>query len=155
MAFSKATYEPEIRIEVRHAWHPDSVFAFYFPKRLPQVAADAEARFLGLEEAARADEHRRALIEAVAEMLTREPEGFDDFPLDTNLPHSQQPRSLSIRVRDYFDDPLQIELEQILVAAWRAYRATSVPNAYPKSLQDSSARDGTASGASAETQSGL
>lgn len=153
MPFSKATNEPDIRIEVKHSWHPGVVFAFTFPKRLTQLAADAEARFLGLKEDAREDEHRLALIQTVAEMVTKEPEGFDDFPIDEKLPPGGAPRSLSVRFRDYFDEPSQVELEQILIGAWRAYRASSVPSAYMKSDKDTRARDGQSSGATAQAES--
>ncbi len=140
MGFTKQKNEPSIRIEVRHNWHPAAVFAFTFPKRMPKLAADSEARFLGLTEAAREDEHRQAIIEVVSEMVTQV-EGFDDFPADEVMPENLVARSLAERFRAYFDDPSQAELEQIVVGAWRAYRASAMPSAYPKSFQADGAGD--------------
>jgi len=126
VSFTKANNATakEIAIEVRHPWHKEDVFVFHFPKRQPKPAAESEARFLGLGEEAREDEHRLAIIEAVSEMVTAV-EGFDDFPQDS--------RPLPERFREYFDDPEQLELEQLVVSAWRAYRASAIPGAYLKS----------------------
>ncbi len=41
---------------------------------------DAEKAFLGLKDTETADAYRLALINVVAEMVTREPLGFDDLP---------------------------------------------------------------------------
>ena len=144
MGFTKASNEPEVRIEVHHNWHPGAVFAFTFPKRLPPAATLAESRFLALKEDARPDEHRLALIETVAQMVVREPEGFDDFPGSSQAVSSLRDVPLLERFVTYFDDPEQPELEQVIIAAWRAYRATSVPSAYMKSVSDRSARNGDA-----------
>ncbi len=154
MGFNKDKNEPDIAIEVRHPWHPGDVYTFYFPKKLPQLALDAEAKFLGLKEGERSDEYRKELINTVAAMVTREPEGFDHFPTDEVLPAGQSPRSLSIRMRDYFDDPNHPELESILVGVWRAYRASAVPSAYLKSLPADSKGDGSVSRGTAQAESG-
>jgi hypothetical protein len=147
VGFTKKENPPEISIEVRHPWHPGSVFIFHFPKKLHQLALDAEQRFLGLTDDARPDEHRKAIIDTIAEMVIREPEGFDDFP-DVN--HVVKPgdgkRPLAPRMREYFDDDSQPELETIIVSAWRAYRAAAVPTAYVKSLQSDGEGAGHVSG---------
>lgn len=140
MGFSKENYEPEISIEVTHPWHPGDKYIFHLPKTMPQAATDAEATFLGLTDEARPDEHRLHLIATLAEMVTREPEGFDDFPMDNALPAGQHARSLSIRMRDYFDDESKPELESILVGVWRMYRASALPAAHIKSFQNNGAR---------------
>ncbi|MET0646973.1 MAG: hypothetical protein ABW208_10160 [Pyrinomonadaceae bacterium] len=80
MGFSKQDYEPAVAVEVRHNWHPGAAFVFHFPKVLPQSALDAEASFLALKPEEDKDAVRRGLINLVAEMVTHEPEGFDDFP---------------------------------------------------------------------------
>ena len=126
MAFSKKNNSTEVAIEVTHKWYPDTQFVFHFPKRLPQAAAEAEARFVGMKDGERGDEYRRNLIEVVAQMLLREPEGFDDFP-------AEESRPLSERARSYFDDESQPELEVILAGAWRAYKVAAIPAAYIKS----------------------
>lgn len=141
MGFSKVKNSKEVSIAVSHAWHPGAKFVFHFPKTLPQSAVEAEKTFLGLKEDERAEAHREALINAVGEMVTRAPEGFDDFPETVTLgPGSAGVSSkLSHRVCFYFDDPEQPELEAIIVSAWRAYRAASLPSAYLKSAEDRSA----------------
>jgi hypothetical protein len=140
--YSKQSYSDEIEIVVHHPYYPESPFTFTFPKRLPQSAVAAETCFLGLKEDALADEHRRALIETVAEMVTTAPQGFDDFP-NEDAPTG----SLAARFIAYFDDPSQIELEQILVSAWRAYRAAGIPTAYSKSISLNGKADGQSSDA--------
>lgn len=184
MGFSKKTNEPEIRIEVLHQWHPDTIFAFTFPKRMPQPAAEAEARYLGLTDKERSDEYRTALVATVAAAVTCTPEGFDDLPgstieaslrglraqlATTPLKSNEKARieseiaalereleqvnqtPLAERVRAYFDDPEQVEFEDILSAAYRGYRLSAMPSAYPKSLQISSAGDGDLSRTPAQT----
>ncbi|MDQ3649694.1 MAG: hypothetical protein M3458_05315 [Acidobacteriota bacterium] len=42
--------------------------------------------------------------------------------------------SLPQRIREYFDDTTQPELEQIIIAAWRAYKGGALPSAYLKSV---------------------
>jgi len=138
MSFSKANYAPEIAIAVSHAWHPGEVFTFYLPKVLPQAALDAEAAWIGVPSDERGEASRVALIQTVAAMLTREPEGFDDFPGDKVMESGVHARPLRERVVDYFNDPTKPELEAILVSVWRAYREASVPSAYLKSVS----RDG-------------
>lgn len=141
MGFDKSTYQTEVNAVVTHQWHPGKEFIFTFPKLLPQAALDAEKTFLGLPDGERAEAARLALIGMLAEMVTKEPRGFDNFPTDEVMPQGQSPRSLSIRFRDYFDDPSQPELEAILAGAWQAYRGGSRPVAYLKSHENSGARD--------------
>lgn len=153
MGFSKQSNEQEIRIEVLHQWHPDTIFAFTFPKRMSQPATEAEARYLGLTDKERSDEYVKALIETVAEMVIREPEGFDDFPQLTTEDRAGSMvviSSLKERMRNYFDDPTQPEFEVILSAAYRGYRMSAMPSAYPKSLQVGGAGDGDLSRAPAQ-----
>lgn len=141
MAFSKQGNSKEVSVEVTHRWHPGALFVFHFPKRLPQSALDAEKSFLGLKDDERAEAHRAALVNTVAEMVTREPEGFDDFPETVCVGPGTAAVSKNVadRVRVYFDDPEQPELEAIIVSAWRAYRAAAIPAAYTKSAEGRSA----------------
>lgn len=153
MGFSKTKYEPTIRIEVLHQWHPDTIFAFTFPKRMPQTAAEAETRYLGINDEMRKDESRKALIESVAALIISEPEGFDDFPRLTEKDRAAEMvniKPLAERMREYFDEPDKPELEEILSAAYRAYRLTAMSSAYPKSLQAGSAGDGELSRSTAQ-----
>ncbi len=150
MGFIKSTNEPDITIVVTHPWHEGDVYSFTFPKRLPQAAVDAEKRFLGLKDEARPDESRRALIETLAEMVTREPEGFDDFPSSATEVDAPMGESLARRFVEYFDDYSQPEFESILVSVWRAYRASAVPDAFPSRIQDSGARDSNAARAASQ-----
>lgn len=167
MGFNKQKNSKEIAISVTHPWHPGAQFVFHFPKALPQSALDAEAKFLGLKDAERPEEYRKHLIDTVAEMVTQEPEGFDDFPgaserdelealrdaesapgakpdsrratgisvLEATLDRIRE-KPLQARMREYFDDQSQPELESIIVSAWRAYRAAAMPAAYLKSGKD-------------------
>jgi hypothetical protein len=170
MGFTKQGSQPEVGFAVRHAWHPGTQFVFYFPKRLPQAALDAEQTYFGVKDSERPDEHRLALIKVVAEMASSEPEGFDDFPGAAEIAGLKDARaqleaeglteaargeikrragementlaavrqvSLAKRMRDYFDDFTQPELEMILSGAWRAYKAAEIPAAYIKSPEDS------------------
>jgi hypothetical protein len=133
MGFTKSTSQKEIAIKLTHPWYPGAEFTFHFPKRLPESALNAEKQFLGLKDDEREEQYRKGIINVVAEMVVREPEGFDDFTADTSRP-------LAERMRDYFDDPEQPELEAILVSAWRAYRAAAMPSAYLKSPESGSAK---------------
>lgn len=155
MGFTKTDYAPEIAIEVRHQWHPDVTFTFHFPKVLPQAAVEAEREFLGLSDAEREAESRHALINIIAQMLVREPEGFDDFPSSSALPTSLVARSLPERVRTYFNDTEKPELEAILVSVWRAYRAAAISSAYLKSIQNNGARSRGVPRATAEDSSAV
>jgi hypothetical protein len=127
LKFSKKNYEPEVAVVVRHAWYPDSPFTFFFPKVLPQAALDAEKTYFGLTDAEGKDASRVALINVVAEMSTRAPQGFDDTNGVASLP-------LADAIRTYFDDPSMPELEQIIVAAWTTYKQGARPQGYLKSL---------------------
>lgn|GEM_PF-4802382 len=147
MGFSKKTYESEVAIEVRHGWYPETTFVFYFPKHLPQSALDAEKAFLSLDDKEGAEKSRVALINVVAEMSLRAPSGFDDFPM------SAVTGDLQDRVRDYFDDATKPELEQIVSAAWAAYKQGARPVGYLKSAQDRRAGGGDVSGVSVEASS--
>lgn len=156
MGFSKQGYEPEVAVEVRHNWHPGSVFVFYFPKVLPQAALDAEASFLGLNQDGDKDAVRTSLIDPLAEMATREPEGFDDFPCLTDVARAVGTVSiapLAERFRNYFDEPDKPELEQIVSGAWAAYKQGARPQAFLKRLQADSAGGGQPSGVSREAPS--
>jgi hypothetical protein len=141
MGFDKKTYEHEIQIAVTHQWHPGKEFVFTFPKTLPQPALDAEKAFLGVEEKEREALSRILLIKTVAAMVTREPEGFDNFP------PSAVKNDLAERFIVYFDDPSQPELEAITTSAFSGYKAAARPVAYLKSLQSDGARDDQPSGA--------
>jgi hypothetical protein len=134
MPFSKTNYSPEIEIVATHRWYPGDKFVFTLPKVLPESALDAEAGFLGLNGTERDDQARRALISVVAQMVTKEPEGFEDFPQDA--------RPLAERFVEYFDDPSKPELENILVGVWREYRGGAVSSTYLKSREDSRAAVG-------------
>lgn len=177
MGFKKKDSQTEVGISVTHAWHPGTKFVFYFPKRLPEAAVEAEQTYLGLKDSERPDEHRLALINVVAEMAASEPEGFDDFPgaeeiaglkaartqleaEDVTKAERQDARQeierrvgeleralaavrqtpLAERMRVYFDDTTQPELETILSGAWRAYKVAAIPAAYIKSPEDSGAK---------------
>lgn len=172
MGFSKKTSQPEIAISVTHPWHPGTQFVFHFPKQLPESAVEAEKTFLGLKDTERAGEHRKALVNVVAQMVTAEPEGFDDFPGAAEIAELKAVRArlegdelkegereqleervrslegaldtarqtpLAKRMRDYFDDETQPELEAIIAGVWRAYKAAAIPAAYIKSPGDSGA----------------
>ncbi|MET0646380.1 MAG: hypothetical protein ABW208_07140 [Pyrinomonadaceae bacterium] len=172
MGFNKQTSQPAVGIIVKHSWHPGAAFVFYFPKRLPETALNAEQTYLGLQDSERPDEYRLALINVVAEMASSEPEEFDDFPGAAEIAGIKKARTqlkaeglkdkereeiegrveelerslavvrqvpLAKRMRDYFDDPTQPELEMILAGAWRAYKAAVIPAAYIKSPEDSGA----------------
>lgn len=80
MPFSKQKSGPEVSFELRHPWHPGTVFVFTFPKELPQAALDKEKHFIGLADDERKDAVRVALIETVGAMVSQEPEGFEGFP---------------------------------------------------------------------------
>ena len=189
MGFSKVTNAKEVSIVVTHPMHAGDRYVFTFSKLLPQAALDAQGRFLGLPDTARAEEWRTALVATVAEMVIREPEGFDDFPgaeqllrvaeLNAQLdapagsrPKAFEPdaaraeiearereladirrRPLAERMRVYFDDPEQPELEAIIVQAWKEYKAAAVPAAYVKSPEDSDAPSGESSGVPATAPS--
>jgi hypothetical protein len=126
VGFKKEGYEPEVAVVVCHAWYPDSPFTFFFPKVLPQAALDAEKTYFGLTDAEGKDASRLALINVVAELSTRAPEGFDDAS-------GTGASSLADAIRTYFDDPSMPELEQIVVAAWTTYKQGARPSAYLKS----------------------
>ncbi len=129
MGFSKERYEPEVSIEVRHVWHPGTAFVFHFPKVLPQAALEAQKTFLGLSQEETEEALRLALINVVAEMVTRLPEGFDDLTQGDKA-------TVSLAMRAYFNDPTKPELAQIITAAWGAYKAAANPAAYLKSFPD-------------------
>jgi hypothetical protein len=148
LKFSKRSYQPEVAIVVRHAWYPDSPFTFFFPKVLPQCALNAEKTYFGLTDAEGKDAARKALIEVVALMSLRAPEGFDDFA-------TVVAPSFVERIRTYFDDPSMPELEQIIVAAWTAYKQGARPSAYLKSLSDNGAGSGQPSSVPKQTESGV
>lgn len=131
MGFSKSTYEAGVAVEVRHGWYPGTAFTFYFPKQLPQSALDAEKDFLALTDDADRDAARQSLVNVVAEMSLREPSGFDDFPQEDAVAGS-----VADRARGYFDDPSKPELEQIVSAAWAAYKQGARPVGYLKSCAD-------------------
>jgi hypothetical protein len=131
VAFSKEKSGPEVSFELRHPWHPGSVFVFTFPKELPQAALDKAKHFLGLTDDERKDAVRVALIAAVGAMVSSAPEGFEGFPADE--------RPLADRFTEYFDDPAHPELESLVAGAWRAYRAACLPAAYLKSREGSGA----------------
>lgn len=78
--FNKSKNQRLVRVEVRHAWHPGTVFAFTFPKVLTQETLEAEKTYLGLTAPEQEDEARKALINVVALMSAQEPEGFEDLP---------------------------------------------------------------------------
>lgn len=173
MGFTKKGAQTEVGIIVKHAWHPGTQFVFFFPKRLPQAALDAEQTYLGLKDSECSDEYRLALINVVAEMASSELEGFDDFPGAAEIAGLKDARAqleaggleedargeierrigelerslavvretpLAKRMRDYFDDTTQPELEFLLAGAWRAYKAAAIPAAYIKSPEDSGAQ---------------
>lgn len=137
MAFSKKDNSKEIAIVCTHPWHPGDEYTFYLQKRLPQSAIDAEANFIGLKDTERPDAYRVAIIATVAEMVTKEPDGFSDFPSETIMPGSIGTKPLAQRMREYFDDPAVPELEQIVVTLWRQYRSAAIPQAYLKSAENS------------------
>ncbi len=147
MGFSKRTNVPEVTIKVDHPWHEGQSFFFDFPKRLPQVAVDAEQEYIGLKETEQKDAFRVGLIKTVAAMLLRPPSGFDDFPQDE--------RPLAERTLEYFDDAAQVEFESVIIAAWRGYRMSAVSSVYLKSSKNNGARADDLSGVSAPPQSGL
>ena len=177
MGFTKKDSQQEVGIAVTHAWHRGTQFFFYFPKRLPEAAVEAEQTYLGLKDSERPDEYRLALINVVAEMASEEPEGFDDFPGAAEIASLKAARAqleeedltkaarqdarqeierrieeleralaavrqtpLAERMRVYFDDTTQPELEAILSGAWRAYKVAAIPAAYVKSPEDSGAK---------------
>jgi hypothetical protein len=142
--FSKEKWEPEIEIVVNHKWHPDTDFIFTFPKILPKAALDAEKTLLGLTDAERPDKSRLGVIDVVAKMCTRAPQGFDGFP-------TTEPAQLEQAVREYFDAPHFPELEAIISTAWSGYRAAARPAAYAKSLSRDGAGDDQPPGAAAQT----
>lgn len=135
--FNKKDNSSEIAITCTHPWHPGEEFTFYLNKRLPQSAIDAEANFVGLKDTERPDAFRVAIISTVAEMVTKEPEGFSDFPRQEMLPGGIVPNPLPARMREYFDDASVPELEQIIVTVWRNYRSAAIPQAYLKSAENS------------------
>ena len=154
MGFSKAHNKKEISIVVTHPMHPGDRYVFTFPKTLPQAALDAQGRFLGLPDTARAEEWRTALVATVAEMVIREPEGFDDFQRLTDEDRAAgmvNQRPLAERFVEYFNDAEQPELEAIIVQAWKEYKAAAVPAAYVKSPEDSGAPGGESSGVPSTT----
>src|ERR1700759_3705513 len=128
MGFSKANYRDRFDVVVLHPQHPGDSYVFTFPKKLPQAALDAEKAFLALGDAATADDWRKALINVIAEMMTRDPEGFDDFPREPVVTlEGQRAPSLTKRAVEYFDDPEKPELEAIIIKAWKEYKAAAVP----------------------------
>jgi hypothetical protein len=141
MGFSKADKQQQVSIVVNY--FGDS-YEFTFLKQLPQSALDAEQSYIGMKDNERPEKYREALVNLVAEMVTQPPTGFDDFPKVEKIP-------LTDRMRAYFNDAEHPELETILVAAWKGYKRAAVPAAYIKSVQDSSARSGDVSGATAKT----
>jgi len=80
--FTKKGYSPSVVVGVRHDWH-EGEFRFHFAKVLPAAALEAEKVYFGLTEPEQADAARKALVNVVALMSTREPEGFVDLPGST------------------------------------------------------------------------
>lgn len=140
MGFSKSKNTDTIGIIAEHPYHPDTKFVFYLTKRASREAADAQSRFIGLPEDERPEVYREGLVETVAHLLAKEPEGFDDFPTGDQPLHE--------RATAYFDDAEQVEFEAILATVWRRYIAAAVPAVYLKSPQgDVEGGDGVRNGA--------
>jgi hypothetical protein len=128
MLFSKKDRTPDVAIQVNHKWYEGNPFVFYFHKKLPQSALDAEKGFLGIKESERDETSRASLIKLVANMVTKEPDGFSDFPRDD--------RPLAERFIGYFDAPDVPEFEAVIVTAWRAYKVAALPEGFPQSVQN-------------------
>jgi hypothetical protein len=79
MGFRKADNPKEILIAVEHAWHRGTEFVFPLAKRLSQEALDAQEAYFALKDDEASDVRRKARTRVLGLMLTREPEGFDDF----------------------------------------------------------------------------
>lgn len=141
MGFSKSNKEPDVSIVVNYF---GDTYELTFPKKLPQAALDAEQQFLGLKDDERGEKSREALVNLIAEMVTRPPKGFEDFSVVSGP-------SLADRMRAYFNDPKHPELEAILVGAWKGYKAVAVPTAYLKSPENRSAPGSRLSGATSKT----
>jgi hypothetical protein len=140
MGFNKKRYSPEISITVTHSWYPGEEFTFHLSKKLSQEARDAQSQYFALNDEERPEAYRQALVNIISKMVARPPEGFDDFIVPTGFAsQEEQLNALRDAVRDYFDDPLQADLEQILKSVWGVYLATAMPVAYLKSGADSDA----------------
>jgi hypothetical protein len=144
MPFSKTDYEPDVGYVVTHPYYPGDEFIFYVAKELSQSAEAREKEFLGLKEEERQDKSRELLTRLVAEITTRPPDGFIDFPADE--------RPLSERFFEYFNDPSKPELEGFITRVWRAHRLAVLEPAYLKSVRHRGEGYSQSSGAAEETQ---
>lgn len=127
--FRKGTRPKDVPVIVPDPWDGEGRYTLYFTKRPPREAMDAGEAYFAATGEERAEERRKSLVRAAASLMTREPEGFADFPRDE--------RPLSERALEYFDDPEEIDLEKILSAAWSWYLSGAAPRAYSKSTEDS------------------
>lgn len=131
MGFSKAHYQDEVEVVITHPLYPDAPFTFFFPKKTPQAALDATARYVGLTDDVLDEVRARAFVEMLTTQMSREPLGFDDLPRDE--------RPLQERLTEYFDDPGKPELLEILLEAKRIYKEGTTLGGYFKSVQNSGA----------------
>jgi hypothetical protein len=136
MGFRKGASPKEVAVTVPAPWKGDGEFTFYFARRPSNEALQTSDRLIGLLGDERREERRKALVQVVAELSTREPEGFDDFPRETEAHRNAVTfgtNPLGERIVEYFDDPEEPDLERIIAAAWNFYIVEASPRAYLKS----------------------
>lgn len=113
---------------------------------MPQEAIDASSRWLGLKDLERAEERDKAFVEMLTSQMSRAPLGFDDLSVNGNLAQS---------LTDYFYDPSQPELLDLLLEAKRVYNEVTSPRGYFRRAESDSAGSSDASGATPQAASGL
>lgn len=128
-SFTKGTRPKDVPVTVPDPWGQGCEYTLYFAKRPPKEALDAGEAYFATMGEGRAEERRKSLVRATASLMTREPEGFGDFPRDD--------RPLTERALEYFDDPEEVEIEKVLFAAWSWYLSEAAPRAYSKSAENS------------------
>lgn len=92
--------------------------------RMNAEAEAARERYVGLPSEERDAAFQQFLAESVSALLVEEPEGFDDFP-QANLPVvPPEPLELSMRAKNYFNDPA---MKSYLEYVWGVYRRATEP----------------------------
>lgn len=124
MGFSKELLQRELTVVIEHPLY-DGSFAFYLRAQLDARTRDAQSRLFGLTDEEREEEMRRAAVELLAALATREPDGFDDFPRDD--------RALRERMIEYFGDR---DMEPFVSAVLAQYWQAALPRAYLRRSQN-------------------
>lgn len=110
--------------------------------RMHGEAEAARERYVGLPTDQREAAYQEYVAEMIATLLVEEPEGFEDFPKAALPMATPDPVELSMRAKNYFNDPL---LKDYLSFVWGAYRRATEPEVLFRIVSVGSAGDASAS----------